>query len=54
MKASSTWRRLRAAASAMLSTWLTESASGFSQSTCLPASSARTVHSAWRWLGSGL
>ena len=29
-------------------------ASGFSHSTCLPASAARRVHSAWRWLGRGM
>ena len=29
-------------------------ASGFSHSTCLPAAAARCVHSAWRWLGSGM
>ena len=29
-------------------------ASGFSHSTCLPAAAARSVHSAWRWLGSGM
>ncbi len=29
-------------------------ASGFSHSTCLPASAALTVHSAWRLLGRGM
>ena len=28
--------------------------SGFSHSTCLPAAAARSVHSAWRWLGNGM
>ena len=27
---------------------------GFSHSTCLPASAARTVQGTWRWLGSGM
>ena len=34
------------------SAWL--SASGFSQSTCLPASRARMDHGTCRWFGSGL
>ena len=33
---------------------LASTASGFSHSTCLPAAAARSVHSAWRWLGSGM
>ena len=43
----------RAPAPAIASTSATVSAIGFSHRTCLPASSARIVHGAWRWFGSG-
>ena len=48
MKASTATRPDRRAASAIASASATDSASGFSHRTCLPASSARTVHAAWR------
>ena len=54
MNASATWTRAAAAAAAIRSTSATVSASGFSQSTCLPASAARMAHSACRWFGSGM
>ena len=41
-------------ASIMPTTSATSSPSGFSHSTCLPAAAARSVHSAWRWLGNGM
>ena len=54
MNASSTNRWQRLAASATEATSATERAKGFSHNTCLPASSARMVHFACRWLGSGM
>ena len=53
-KASISTRPARSAASAMRSASSAFEASGFSQSTCLPASRARMVHSQWSPLGSGL
>ncbi len=54
MKASISTRPARRAASSMRRASAAERPMGFSQSTCLPASRAAIVHSAWRWLGSGL
>ena len=54
MNASATTTPARAAASAIASTSRTDSASGFSQSTCLPAWHAAIVHSACSAFGSGL
>ena len=51
MNASAATRDARVAAASIRSTSSTVSASGFSHSTCLPASSARTVHSTCRLLG---
>ena len=52
MNASASTRPAASAASNARSTGSTERASGFSQSTCLPASSARTDHSTCIELGS--
>ncbi len=54
MKASASTTPFSRAAASMASTSATVSASGFSQSTCLPARAARIVHSACRWFGSGM
>jgi hypothetical protein len=47
-------RPLRSAAAAICRASSALLASGFSQSTCFPASRARMVHSAWWLFGSGL
>src|SRR5918996_1071917 len=54
MNASIRWRPVSRATSTM--PWASSAvmASGFSHRTCLPARSAAIVHSAWRWLGSGM
>src|SRR4051794_872698 len=51
MNASTAIRPLRSLAAMIASASSTVIAIGFSQRTCLPASSARTVHSAWRPFG---
>ena len=53
MNASLSTRPALSAASKARSTSATERDIGFSQSTCLPASSARTDHSTCSELGSG-
>ncbi len=45
---------VRAATSATRRASSSLAVNGFSQSTCLPASSARIVHAAWMELGKGL
>ena len=54
MNASASTRSLRSAASNARSTSSGWRESGFSQSTCLPASSARTDHSTCSEFGSGM
>jgi hypothetical protein len=54
MKASMSTTPARWQASTMRSASADVVASGFSQRTCLPASAARMVQSAWRWFGSGM
>ena len=54
MNASISATPARSQAAIISSASATLMASGFSHSTCLPAAAARRVHSAWRWLGSGM
>ncbi len=54
MNASPTTTPVRWAASRSLRASAASMPTGFSQSTCLPASAARMDQSTWRWFGSGL
>ena len=54
MNASISTRSARSAASKACSTSAGTRVSGFSHSTCLPASSARTVHGTCMEFGSGM
>ena len=54
MYASTSTRPAASAAAYTSSVSATVIVSGFSHSTCLPASSAARIHGLWPWLGSGM